>query len=131
MGHPMPSRPTKSSIAVARSFCRSIIDAVNSVILIFDPKSFRIIEANTQAAEVYGYSRRALIGKELRELTNEVPNYSDFVSPARSAERTDFNKAGQPLQFLVGLSLIDYCGRKAVLSLQRDISKRKAIEDAI
>jgi PAS domain S-box-containing protein len=107
------------------------MDAVNSVILIFDPRSFRILDANKRALEAYGYSRRQILGKELRQLTHEVPNYSDFVRSAGSIERTDFNKDGEPLQFLVGLSVIDYWGRKAVLSMQRDIGDRKAIESAI
>jgi PAS domain S-box-containing protein len=107
------------------------MDAVNSVILIFDPRSFRILDANQRALEAYGYSRRQLLGKELRQLTHEVPNYSDFVRSAGNMERTDFNKDGEPLQFLVGLSVIDFWGRKAVLSLQRDIGDRKVIEAAI
>jgi PAS domain S-box-containing protein len=131
MWHPMPSRTPKSVITDARKLCRSVMDAVNSVILIFDPKTFRILDANEQALNAYGYSRRQMVGKELRELTHEVPNYSDFMRSAGSMERTDFNKAGEPLQFLVGLSLIDYWGHKAVLSMQRDIGDRKAIEAAI
>src|SRR5215470_9416973 len=127
----MPTRNSKFLVSEARKFCRSLMDAVNSVILIFDPRSFRILDANKWAVEAYGYSRRELVGKELRQLTHEVPNYSDFARSASSMERTDFNKAGEPLQFLVGLSLIDYWGRKAVLSLQRDIAGRKAIEAAI
>src|SRR5215469_1796048 len=127
----MPSRTPKSAISEARKFCRSLTDAVNSVILIFDPRSFRILDANKRALEAYGYSRRQLVGKELRELTHEVPNYSDFVRSAASIERTDFNKKGEPLQFLVGLSVFDFWGRKAVLSMQRDIGDRKVIEAAI
>jgi PAS domain S-box-containing protein len=108
-----------------------MLDAVNAVVLIFDPKSYRILDANKRAVQAYGYSKRQLLGKELTELTHEVPNYSDFTRSAGSIERTDFNKNGEPLQFLVGLSLIDYWGRKAVLSMQRDIGDRKAIEAAI
>src|SRR5215472_3477295 len=127
----MPSRTPKSAISEARKICRSVMDAVNTVSLIFDPRSFRILDANKRALEAYGYSRRQLLGKELRELTHEVPNYSDFVRSAASIERTDFNKRGEPLQFLVGLSVFDFFGRKAVLSMQRDIGDRKAIEAAI
>src|SRR6516162_7643384 len=104
----MPSRAPTSVIADARKLCRSVMDAVNSVILIFDPRSFRILDANKQALQTYGYSRRQLVGKELRELTNEVPNYSDFARSAGSMERTDFTKDGEPLQFLVDLSLVDF-----------------------
>jgi len=127
----MPAQNPKTVVSEARKLCRDLMDAVNAVVLIFDPRSFRVLEANKQAVQAYGYPRRQLLGKELRQLTHEVPNYSDFTRSAGSMERTDFNKAGEPLQFLVGLSLIDFWGRKAVLSMQREIGDRKAIEAAI
>ena len=49
----------------------------------------------------------------------------------QSIERTDFNKAGGKIDFLVSLSTIDYWGRKAVLSINRDIRDRKRIEAVI
>jgi len=127
----MPAQNPKTVVADARKFCRDLMEGVNAVILIFDPRSFRVLEANKQAVQAYGYPRRQLLGKELRQLTHEVPNYSDFTRSAGNMERTDFNKDGEPLQFLVSLSLIDYWGRKAVLSMQREIGDRKAIESAI
>src|SRR5262245_33845851 len=122
---------SKTVIADARKFCRSLMDAISDVILIFDPRSFRILDANKCAAIVYGYPRKELIGKEMRELNHEVPNYSDLLRTAHAIERTDFNKAGEPIEFLVSLSLIDFWGRKAVLSLNREITERKRIEHAI
>jgi two-component system cell cycle sensor histidine kinase/response regulator CckA len=115
----------------ARKLCRSVMDAVNEVILIFDPRSFRILDANKRAVQVYGYSRREMVRKEMRDLTHEVPNYSDLVRSAKSVERTDFTKTGERIEFLVSLSLIDYWGHKAVLSINRDIGERKRIEGAI
>jgi PAS domain-containing protein len=44
------------------------MDAVNDVILIFDPKSFRILDANKRAVEAYGYSHRELVRKEMLDL---------------------------------------------------------------
>lgn len=121
----------KFAVAEARKLCRYLMDAVNDVILIFDPRSFRILDANKYASEIYGYSRDELIGKEIRELTHEVPNYSDLLSTGATMERTDFTKAGEKIEFLVGLGLIDYWGRTAVLSIGRDIRERKRVEGAI
>src|SRR5215471_8038051 len=125
------SPSSKTVISDARKFCRSLMDAINDAILIFDPRSFRILDANKAATSVYGYPRKELIGKEMRELTHEVPNYSDLLQTAHATERTDFNKAGEKIEFLVSLSLIDFWGRKAVLSLNRDITERNRIERGI
>ncbi len=122
---------SKSAVAEARKFCRYLMEAVNDAILIFDPRSFRILDANRYATEIYGYSRDELIGKEMRELTHEVPNYSDLLRSPHSMERTDFTKHGEKLEFLVSLGLIDFWGRKAVLSINRDIRERKRVEEAV
>ena len=58
-------------------------------------------------------------------------HYSRLPSHGQSIERTDFNKAGEKIDFLVSLSHIDYWGRKAILSVNRDISDRKRIEALI
>jgi two-component system cell cycle sensor histidine kinase/response regulator CckA len=107
------------------------MDAIHDAILIFDPRSFVVLDVNKRAAEIYGYSREELVGKEMRELTHEVPNYSDLLRGPHSMERTDFNRSNEKLEFLVSLSLIEYWGRKAVLSINRDIRERKRIENAV
>jgi two-component system, cell cycle sensor histidine kinase and response regulator CckA len=127
----MPSSSPNAAVSEARKLCRELMNAISDAILIFDPRSFRILDANKCAAVIYGYPRKELIGKEMRELTHEVPNYSDLLHTSRAIERTDFNKAGEKIEFLVSLSLIDYWGRKAVLSLNRDITERNKIERAI
>jgi PAS domain S-box-containing protein len=123
--------PSTKSVADARKFCRTLMDAIHDAILIFDPRSFRILDVNNRATEVYGYTRDEFIGKEMRELTHEVPNYSDFLRGAHTLERTDFDKEGREVPVLVSLSLIDYWGRRAVCSINRDIRDRKKLEDAI
>jgi PAS domain S-box-containing protein len=122
---------TKSIAADARKFCRTLMDAIHDPIVIFDPRSFRILDVNREATETYGYPREEFIGKEMRELTHEVPTYSDFLRGPHSIERTDFDKDGREIPVLVSLSLIDFWGRKAVCSINRDIRERKKVEDAI
>jgi PAS domain S-box-containing protein len=100
-------------------------------VIIFDPRSLRILEVNEGACKVYGYSREEFIGKEMKELTHEIGDYSRLVRHGQSIERTDFNKAGGKIDLLVSLSTIDYWGRKVVLSINRDIRDRKRIEAVI
>jgi PAS domain S-box-containing protein len=115
----------------ARKICRSILDAVADPILIFDPHSFRIVDANKKAIEFYGYSRRELLGKQLQELTNDVPTYAELLHPRSGMEATHFNRGGEKLEFLVSVCLIEYWGHKAVLSINRDIRELKRIQASI
>ena len=115
----------------ARKLCRSLLDAINDVIVILDPKSLRILAANRCAASTYGYSKKELVGKELRELTQEPLDTAYALRSGRTFERTDLGKDGAKIEFLVSLSAVNYWGRRAILSINRDIRDRKRIEAAI
>ena len=127
----MPPQAAKFAMSHAQRLCRSLLDAVNDAVLILDPKSLQVLDANESALRIYGYSKAELIGKELSKLTHEAPDYARLIRHGQSTERTDFNKAGERIDFLVSASMIDYWGRKAVLSINRDISDRKRIESII
>lgn len=87
--------------------------------------------ANRCAAKIYGYSKKELVGKELRELTREPLDYSYTLHSGHTFERTDIGKNGEKIDFLVSLSAINYWGRRAILCINRDIGDRKRIETAI
>ena len=124
----MGQQSAKSAVPRARKLCRSLLNAMNDPVLIFDSRSLRVLDANDSALKIYGYSKAELIGKELKEITHDPSDLSRLVRHERSTERTDINKAGEQIHFLVSLSDIDYWGRKAVLSVHRDIGERKRIE---
>jgi PAS domain S-box-containing protein len=121
----MGSAADHSGSAIAKRACRSILDAITDAVLIFDPHSFRIIDANKKASELYGYSRRELQRKDLRELTTELPKPADLRHGSPSMEATHIGRNGEKLEFLVYLSSINYCRRRAVLSINRDIREIK------
>jgi two-component system cell cycle sensor histidine kinase/response regulator CckA len=126
----MPQQ-AKFAASQARKLCRSLLDGVNDAVIIFDPRTLRVVDANQSATKIYGYPKEELIGKALKELTSEVRDYSRLPAHGQSIERTDFGKAGNEINFLVSLSAINYLGRKAVLSINRDISERKRIEEVV
>jgi PAS domain S-box-containing protein len=119
------------AVSDARRLCRSLLDAVNDVVLIFEPGSSRVLAANKAACTVYGYTKKEIVGKHLQMLTHDPTNYLHVLRSGRTFERTDITKEGAKVEFLVSLSSIDYWGRRAILSINRDISDRKRIEAAI
>ena len=125
----MASDANNSRGSNARKICHSILDAMSDAVLILDPHSFRILDANNSAIEIYGYSRRELLAKGLQQLTDEVPSYVQLSHPL-PIESTHQNSKGEKLEFLTSLSLIDYWGRRAVLSINRDISELKRVQAA-
>ncbi len=129
----MTSPSGKSSVADARIFWRSLIDAVNDVILVIDRQSLRILDANQRASEVYGYPRDQLVGKSIQDLSHAESDYSGILrkKPGQSFEELHFSSTGEQLDFLINLSEIDYSGRAALVSINRDIRDRKRIEVAL
>ena len=127
----MASEAHRSRNYNARKICRSIMDAIHDAILVLDPHSFRIIDVNEAATEIYGYSRKDLLGMQLRELTNDVPTYAELLKPAAAVEATHVNSRGDKLEFLVTLSVIEYWGRKAVMSINRDVREMKRMHASV
>jgi PAS domain S-box-containing protein len=119
------------AVSDARKLCRSLLDAVNDVVLIFDPGSSRVLAANKAACEVYGYTKKEIVGKHLQMLTEDTTDYLHALRSGRTFERTDVTRQGAKIEFLVSLSSIDFWGRRAILSINRDISDRKRIESSI
>lgn len=127
----MPPHTHNSVNSYARKICHSILDAITDVVLIIDPQSFRILDANKKATELYGYSRRELLSKELQDLTNDVPTYEELLHPPPNMQATHFSSRGEPLEFLVSLCLIEYWGHRSVLSINRDIREKKRTQDSL
>lgn len=129
----MASPGGKSGVADARILCRSLIDAVNDVIIVIDRQSLRILDANKRAVEIYGYPREELVGRSLRDLTHAEPAPFRFRGkvPDQNFEEAHFSSTGERLDFLVNLSELEYWGRNAVVSINRDIRERKRAELAL
>lgn len=125
LGTQMNSAAIDSRALSAKRACRAVLDAIPDAVLIFAPRSFQVLEANGKAAELYGYSRRELLTKELRDLTGGVASYPEYVYNSPSVEARHISRSGDGLDFLVSVSLIKYCGRRAILSINRDIRELK------
>ncbi|MDQ3257562.1 MAG: PAS domain S-box protein, partial [Acidobacteriota bacterium] len=103
-------------------------------IIIFEPEKEIILDANDKACDVYGYQRKDFIGCGLKELTRKSeigqshPRESVAAGTYEEFEAVHYSADGKPLNFLINSSVIEYEGRRAVLSINRDISARKRAE---
>jgi PAS domain S-box-containing protein len=113
---------------------RTLFESANDSIIIFEPENETILEANTKACATYGFSKQELIGKSLKALTEDVPRgerqisqimgdgtYKDFETVHRS-------KDGTLISMLCNSSVIEYEGKKAILSINHDITERKRLD---
>jgi PAS domain S-box-containing protein len=126
----------QAEVALARSEqdYRHLFEMANDPILIFEPETEIILEANQAASRTYGFDHDELVGLDLKTLTRDVQlGTSQIQNLMVSGQYHDFetvqlNRDGQEIHFLINSSVITYRGRKAILSLNRDIGDRKRLE---
>lgn len=120
-----------------RSDYQRLFDHANDVIIIFEPEEEVILEANVAACAIYGFSHDELIGMSLKKLTEDIAQGEAQVSQMLSNgtyndfESVHTNRNGERIYFLINASIIEYQGKKAILSLNHDITDRKQVENTL
>ncbi len=115
---------------------RRLFELARDAILIFDLQSEIVLEMNDKACEVYGLPREEFIGLSLDSLLGNTAENSgqlkNLLSKGQehSFESIQHGSDGTPLYFLINLSLIDFQGRQAVLSINHNITARRTAEEA-
>jgi len=116
---------------------RYLFEHANDVIIVLEPEQEIILEANAMACKTYGFSHNELVGMSLKKLTKDVArgesHIKDFLDrrPQNNFESVHLDKNGREIHFLINCSLIEYMGKKAILSINRDITERKQAEEAL
>ncbi len=116
---------------------RELFELANDAILIFEPKQEIILEANHCACETYGFAHAELVGMSLKRLSRNVERgerqIADLlaVGHCRNFETEHLRKDGRPIHMLASSKVIEYGGRQAVLTVNRDITELKEAQDAL
>ena len=119
-----------------------VLDAAPDAMVVMDALG-RITFVNTQAEQIFGYSRSELVGRPLDTLLPErfrarhgqhVARYlsSPAVRPmGTGVELLGLRKDGQEFPVDVALSSREHAGATSVIAAVRDISARKQAEEEL
>ncbi len=113
---------------------RTLFENANDAIMIFEPEEEKILAVNRKACEIYGFTREEMVGMSLRQQTEDVERGRKAVEEVlRAGSLKDFEtvhrrKDGTPVYILANASAIEYRGKRAVLSVSRDMTERKLAE---
>ncbi len=115
-----------------------IFENAHDAILIEDSEE-RILDANTSATRLFGYSRDELLTKKTSELvSSEMKNKSSHslynnpeTTEDRQFETYTICKDGSKIQVEVALATFNIGEKRMIMSIVRDISKRKIAEEAL
>lgn len=116
---------------------RNLFQHANDPILIFEPDHEVVLDVNEKACEVYGIARDEFLGKSLKTLTQDVERGNQNMArllatgSCQSYESVNFRADGTAIDFLINASVIEHDGRPAILSINRDVTERKEVKDAL
>ena len=128
-------------IAASEERFQAIYDNMLEAVLILEPDSGVIIEANRTAGEIFGYSLEEVRQITIQEICSGDPSFSGFEFMERLAlaakgipqlmDRIAKRKNGTV--FWVGISMrkAQLAGEEQVIALIRDISETKRIEEEL
>jgi len=116
---------------------RVLFESAIIPVVIFDPDSERILQANAAACELYELAREDLVGACLKDFTKDVDRGHEQIADllrtgaCQQFETVHRTSSGREIDVSVSSSVIQYRGHTAILSFNRDISDRKRADAAL
>ncbi len=116
---------------------RQLFESAHDAILIIEAGDGAVLEANQRACELYGYAHEELVGMPLARLTKDVgrgrTRFRDMVAQGtpRAYEAVHLRKDGTEMAIEVNAAAVEHRGVPAVLTINRDITERRALEQTI
>jgi two-component system cell cycle sensor histidine kinase/response regulator CckA len=113
---------------------RALFENANDAILIFEPENEIILAANSKACEIYGLAHDQLVGRSLKTMTQNVPRGERQIRELLAAgtykdyEAAHYRGDGKAIDLLINASVIEFQGRRAILSINRDLTEWKQME---
>jgi PAS domain S-box-containing protein len=114
-----------------------LAESAHDILLMFDDAG-RIVEANAAAVAAYGWTREELLRMQVRDLRTEATRDALTGQFLRAAEGQRFvfetvhlRRDGSEFPVEVSTGSMEIEGRRWVLSIVRDVSERRRVEEAL
>lgn len=115
----------------------SLFEHAHDAILIFDPETEDVLEVNESACGIYGFSKDEFIGLNFKQLSKDAEidekKFKNLIEKKSKIkfDSVQYRKDGSEMIVEIYAALVDYKGRKAILSINRDITAFKIAEAAL
>lgn len=117
---------------------RALVEQSSDGIILVDPETKQILEANPAYQRLLGYSAAELAGLTLYDITTSDQENIDFSIQSVLTkghhfigERQHRRKDASMVNVEVSVNLISYSGKKVLCAVVRDITERKQAEQAM
>jgi diguanylate cyclase (GGDEF)-like protein/PAS domain S-box-containing protein len=116
---------------------RRLFEHAHDAIIVFAVKDESILDVNHRACELYGFRRREMLGMSLAKISRDVARGKSRIRRTliektfRNFETIHLRKDGNEMLLEVNAALVTYKGQPAILSINRDITRRRLLEETI
>ncbi|MFN2547917.1 MAG: EAL domain-containing protein [Myxococcales bacterium] len=129
LGAILQRKPAEDELRRSEREYRALFESAHDAVLIVDPESSVVLDANQQCAEVYGYTRAELIGMPLLQVWpaldfGNLPTSGNFEAQHRKRD-------GSEIVVEVSAGGVEFRGRRAVWMSNRDVTERRRTVEAL
>ena len=116
---------------------RQLFENAHDAIFIFTIRDEIVLDVNNRACELYGFERPELIGMSLEKLSKDIAGGKIRIKKTlknkfyHHFETSHFHKDGSEMIMEINAARIKYKGQTAILSINRDVTRRKHLEETI
>ncbi len=116
---------------------RTVFEQANDAIIVFTSEQEIVLDVNKRACDLYGFNCSEFIGMSLETITKNVTYGRDKLDETLKRgeyvnfETVHYRKDKSEMFLDVNASIILYQGQQAVISINRDITNRKQIEETL
>lgn len=116
---------------------RGLFENAHDAILIIDPETETVLEVNPRACEMYGIKRSDFVGMSLQTISKDTKRgRSRIEETLRSGVSHNFETIqcrgdGTEMFLQVNAAVVEYKGRVAIQSINRDITEQRRAEEAL
>jgi PAS domain S-box-containing protein len=127
----------EKALAQSERYYRGLFESAHDAIVILDPEGEIVLDVNDCACRIYGLSRDEFIGMSMESVSHDVSHGKLQITETLARESNyrfetiQYRSDGAKLILDVNASVVDYRGRPALLSVNRDITERKQTEEAL
>jgi PAS domain S-box-containing protein len=131
------NREAHEALAARERDYRGLFESAHDAIVVFDPDDATILDANQRATELYRVDHDQLIGASVRSLSAEPDSTSARMIDIAEADTTETFETrhraadGRALTVEINASSVDYRGRSAILTIIRDITATRELEEQL
>src|SRR6185295_17102789 len=123
-------KPSEETLRKTDGGYRDLFDSVSEALVVVNPESGLIEDANPRASELYGIPRERLIGASMDALWSDAGVARAAISRGRRFETVLRGSAGDTV-LEVSASPVQFCGERATLLLTREVTQRVRVLDAL